>query len=335
MTTHVNAIDLARERWPSILVKAGIDKAYLTGKHTACPICKGKDRFRFTDRSGDGDWVCSGHGFSGSNAVGAGKGMRLLMDHLSLDFREAADYVRDLLLTRADDLPVVKRPLVMTTASSEEQLQIAHRLWKKTEKLVDGDAVTRYYKYRGLYLPPSKTLRIVSSLGYYEPGEEKPVLIGSYPCMAAPVTDVNGKLLAVHRTYLAENGEGKAPVEKAKKISNAGVMGGSIKLYDPVNGFIALTEGIETAEAVREMFGWPVWPTISTGFMAGVVLPPSITKVAICIDHDPVDPKRGVRPGHAAGYELKKRLESEGRQVKIFIPPDEDTDFLDVLLQRR
>ncbi|MCW5705488.1 MAG: hypothetical protein KIT82_23260, partial [Bradyrhizobium sp.] len=42
--------DRARGRWKQILsVAAGIDSRHLDGKHHPCPMCGGKDRWRFDD----------------------------------------------------------------------------------------------------------------------------------------------------------------------------------------------------------------------------------------------------------------------------------------------
>ncbi|MBK7837114.1 MAG: hypothetical protein IPJ49_05390 [Candidatus Obscuribacter sp.] len=49
----------------------GINPAHLSGRHNACPICGGSDRFRFDDQEGDGTFYC--------NQCGAGDGFKLLM----------------------------------------------------------------------------------------------------------------------------------------------------------------------------------------------------------------------------------------------------------------
>jgi putative DNA primase/helicase len=54
--------ELARGRWRAILPALGIHERYLTGRNTPCPMCGGKDRFRFLDRrgqDGDGMWLCN------------------------------------------------------------------------------------------------------------------------------------------------------------------------------------------------------------------------------------------------------------------------------------
>ena len=47
-----------------------------TGKHTSCPACGGKDRFRFDDKQGDGTFYC--------NQCGAGNGFQLIMNVLNM-----------------------------------------------------------------------------------------------------------------------------------------------------------------------------------------------------------------------------------------------------------
>jgi Zinc-binding domain of primase-helicase len=61
----------------------------LNGKHQACPACGGKDRFRFTDRKGDGDYFCNG--------CGAGKGISLVAKVNGWSYPEAAKRIDEFL----------------------------------------------------------------------------------------------------------------------------------------------------------------------------------------------------------------------------------------------
>ena len=61
----------ARGRWRGILHSLGMDERSLSGKHCPCPLCGGKDRFRFDDKDGRGTYYCSG--------CGAGDGVKLAM----------------------------------------------------------------------------------------------------------------------------------------------------------------------------------------------------------------------------------------------------------------
>ncbi len=85
MGSLVKTADLARGRWQEILPILGIPKKFLSGRNMACPVCGGKDRFRFTDRYREGDYYC--------NQCGAGKGIALVMKVNSWDFPTAAKAV--------------------------------------------------------------------------------------------------------------------------------------------------------------------------------------------------------------------------------------------------
>lgn len=104
--------ETAHGRWREILPVLGVPVAALNGKHQACPACGGKDRFRFDDRHGDGDYYC--------NQCGAGKGISLLMKVNGWTYADAAKRVDELIgkvPTKAvrnapakPDTPVIKFP---------------------------------------------------------------------------------------------------------------------------------------------------------------------------------------------------------------------------------
>ncbi|EGX7443825.1 DUF927 domain-containing protein [Salmonella enterica] len=81
-------IDLIREvtstaadRWPFVLAGLHIDVPDSPRKHTGCPACGGKDRFRFDD-NGRGSFIC--------NQCGAGDGLDLIKLVNHCDTTEAA-----------------------------------------------------------------------------------------------------------------------------------------------------------------------------------------------------------------------------------------------------
>jgi len=82
--------DLANGHWPSILgALAGLSADQLTDKHQPCPLCGGKDRYRFDDQDGTGSWYCNKCGGK-DQAGGGGTGMDLLMRRTGWEFKEAA-----------------------------------------------------------------------------------------------------------------------------------------------------------------------------------------------------------------------------------------------------
>lgn len=85
--------DLATGHWPSILgALAGLSADQLTDKHQPCPLCGGKDRYRFDDQDGTGSWYCNKCGGK-DQAGGGGTGMDLLMRRTGWTFKEAAQRI--------------------------------------------------------------------------------------------------------------------------------------------------------------------------------------------------------------------------------------------------
>ena len=60
MTTNTRAN--AHGKWRHILLQFGLTTKNLSGKHQPCPLCGGKDRWRYSDHDGNGSYFCSGCG---------------------------------------------------------------------------------------------------------------------------------------------------------------------------------------------------------------------------------------------------------------------------------
>lgn len=82
----------ARGQWESILERLGADRSLLTNRHSPCPACGGKDRFRFDDKEGNGSFLCS----QGGDLL-SGDGVALVMHLRGCEWKEALQLVGDLL----------------------------------------------------------------------------------------------------------------------------------------------------------------------------------------------------------------------------------------------
>lgn len=149
---------------------------------------------------------------------------------------------------------------------------------------------------------------------------------GGLPAMVALVAGQDGRTVAVHRTFLASDGSGKARVTP-DRASLGPVWGGAIRLAEPVDGAIVIGEGIETAASAGRLIGLPAWAAISAGNLGrGLILPPDIRSVIIAVDPDP--------PGKAAAHEAAERWRKAGLLVQLAHPTG-NGDFNDVLRARR
>lgn len=203
------------------------------------------------------------------------------------------------------------------------------RLWAQAIPLDRRGAEVgrRYLEARGLsleaVLPGLQNLRLHPGLEYREEGK----VLGVLPALLARVEHPQHGLVALHRTYLAPDGRGKAAVPSPKKLTRpvfeGATVGAAIRLYPPEGEALALSEGIETALAVREASGYPAWATVSAGGLERVLVPEGVKGVLIAADHD--------RAGVEAAYALGKRLLLQGLKVSVVYPQEEGRDWLDVL----
>jgi hypothetical protein len=134
---------------------------------------------------------------------------------------------------------------------------------------------------------------------------------------------VDGKLLGIHRTFLARDGGGKAPVDPQKMMLGS-CRGGAIRLAVP-GDVLMVGEGIETCLAAMQATGHPAWAALSTSGLRGLNLPSDVRDVIVLADGDD--------PGEAAARDGAWRWNREGHRVRIARPP-QGMDFNDMLVAR-
>jgi Uncharacterized protein conserved in bacteria len=188
--------EAAAGKWPGILAGMGLSDRALSGKHGPCPICGGRDRFRFDDKEGRGTWFCS--------QCGAGDGVKLAMLVTGQDFRAAA-----LEIERAAGVvqPRVRQPEQDEAAKVHKLLQT----WAEGDKLTRGDEAMTYLAGRGLDIETAPDcLRLHPALPYYD----NRVLAGKFPAMLARVVAPDGRGATLHRTYLQGGAQGAGQFAK-------------------------------------------------------------------------------------------------------------------------
>jgi len=129
--------------------------------------------------------------------------------------------------------------------------------------------------------------------------------------------------IAIHRTFLDRNTEGKAPVEPQKMMLGP-CRGGAVRLAPP-GSVLMVGEGIETCLAAMQATGRPAWAALSTSGMRCLDLPDEVREVIVLADGDDA--------GEAAAQYSGSRWKQRGRRVRIARPP-RGFDFNDLLLGR-
>ncbi|MFW0776101.1 MAG: toprim domain-containing protein [Rickettsiales bacterium] len=302
ISTRTSTKDAARGRWHGILTELGIDPHYLRDKHGPCPLCGGKDRFRFDNKNGDGTYFCSG--------CGAGDGMKLAVEWAGGQFKDVAAKIDGMIGNIEFDTVKPKpksNPMKVLSKSRPA-----------------GLLVEPYLKSRGLELP--QYLGECPSHDYWETDENGDLVKhGSFPCMVASLRDESGQVLGSHITFL--DGNRKASVTSAKKINGEAPNGAVARLYD-ITPTLGIAEGIETAIACKILFGVNTWAALNTAFMEKFTPPEGVRNVIVFADNDEN------YAGHKAAFTLAHKLKIKGYGVKVKFPPRAGMDFNDVLLEQ-
>lgn len=300
--------EVARCRWLGVLKQlGGLDDTTLSGKHVPCPICGGKDRFRFRDRDGSGDWFCS--------HCKSGNGMDLLLKVTGMSFREAAPQVEK----ACGKIEPTKEKRGMSDPS---KVALLTRIWNESRPLAEGDIGWTYLRNRGLpaaALMGMTNIRVHPKLEYRDHDGK---VIGHYPGIIQRVLSPTGEGLTLHRTYLTTTGE-KAPVEEVKKCLPGKVRsGGAVRLKKGAT-CLGIAEGLETALAASLLFQVPVWPCLDTHGVETFDPPEGVEEVVIFADNDPN------YAGHKAAYTCAYRLAQRGIKVTLQFPKNPGEDWLD------
>lgn len=291
-------------RWPGILQALGIDPQYLQNRHGPCPICGGKDRYRFDDKEGRGTWFCS--------HCGSGDGFGLLMAACGWNFAEAAKEVDRV-------IGLVPVGPINHERTEESKVQALRDTWKAARPVTNGDAVWRYLNRRTGTDVIAGDIRFHPALRYVGDDGE---FVGTFPAMLALLRYPNGNVASIHRTYLTPGGQ-KADVPKPKKIMAGKSLNTASVRFGPVGKCLGIAEGIETALAASRRFSVPVWAATNATLLADWMPPAGVERVLIAGDND------ASYTGQAAAFALAKRLVRDGYQVEIQIPETEGKDWAD------
>jgi putative DNA primase/helicase len=196
-----------------------------------------------------------------------------------------------------------------------ERGKAALAIWQSAIS-ADGSLVETYLASRGLQVPPPPTLRFHAGLKHPSGA--------IWPAMVGLVTRGSDDTpLAIHRTFLARNGGGKAPVDPQKMMLGP-CRGGAVRLGQP-GDMLMVGEGIETCLAAIRATGHPAWAALSTSGLRTLDLPPEVRDVIVLADGDD--------PGEAAARACAWRWKREGRRVRVARPP-QGMDFNDLLVGR-
>jgi putative DNA primase/helicase len=241
--------ETARGRWHGILPQLGISPKLLRNRHGPCPMCGGKDRFRFDDKEGKGTWIC--------NKCGSGDGAELVKRVKGVEFREAAKMVEAVVGK------VGARQSWAPKSASRDEL---NQIWKRAQPIIPASTVGRYLMRRCGMIPDAAVMR--------ENGNEMLAIVSGYN-----TDERNG--VTLHRTLVGLGNEvqwrrlmpGRLPDNVAIRLGQ-------------VAPCLGIAEGIETALSASVLFNVPVWAAISAPLLKKWRPPGGVEKVIIFGDND-------------------------------------------------
>ena len=125
----------------------------------------------------------------------------------------------------------------------------------------------------------------------------------AWPALVAAVTDLDGTITGVHRTWLARDGTDKAPVATSRRAMGQ-LLGNGVR-FGAARDVLAAGEGIETVLSLRcALSRLPMIAALSANHLAAVAFPASLRRLYVARDNDPA--------GDLAAAILTERAQSAG-----------------------
>lgn len=202
-------------------------------------------------------------------------------------------------------------------AEARAKREHARAIWEASQPI--GGSVAEIYLRleRAVSCPLPPSLRYHPGLPTGGPGSPE------FPAMVAAVTNLDGEVIAIQRTFLQRDGRGKAMIDAPKR--SLGPLGEGAVQLAPAGVTLGIAEGVETGLSAMQMFALPVWCALGAN-LSRIALPPGARNVGVFAD-------RGAA-GEAAAEKARLHFRQLGRRVAVRFP-ETGKDFNDDLKARR
>lgn len=229
------------------------------------------------------------------HCFGCGAGGDVL-DYLQLahnvSLREAA------VMLEGGSVPMIVQPALPPEPDRNTTAE-AITIWRSAGPIT-GTPAEAYLRARGLDLRLPDSLRF-ARLRY---GSK------TLPCLVALIANDQNKIGGIQRTFVKEDGSGKADVP-SPKLSLGRIAGGAIRLA-PAAGKLVVTGGLEDGLTLAQELGQAVWCATGEGNIANMLLPVGVRSIIIGADRDD--------SGEAHAKRAAEAFALQGRSVRIIRP---------------
>jgi hypothetical protein len=232
-----------------------------------------------------------------------------------VDFRDVAEEARRFLsLPRAEPHQTPKPVRTPVPAGSPEA---ARRLFAMSQP-IRRTLVETYLCHRGIKAVHDTGALRFHPCCYYRPDDSSPT--ETWPAMIAAVTDLDGRITGVHRTYLDpqvfdRSASGKAPIDTPRRAMGH-LLGHAVR-FGIASDVMAAGEGIETILSLRCVSpAMPMAAALSAAHLAAMLFPAGLRRLYIVRDDDPA--------GDNAVESLSARAGAQGIEAIPLSPRCED-----------
>ena len=224
-----------------------------------------------------------------------------------IDFADVAEEARMFLSLPPPDSEPQPKHHARTSAPSGSA-EAARRLAAMCQP-IGGTLVEAYLRGRGITaLHACGNLRFHPRC-YYRPDEHSPT--ETWPAMVAAVTDLSGRITGAHRTWLAPDGSGKAPLDIQRK-SMGDLLGHAVR-FGLAGDVLAAGEGIESVLSAREVTpGMSAAAALSAAHLAAIQFHDALRRLYVVRDND--------RAGDGARNTLIERANAVGIEAIALSP---------------
>lgn len=181
--------------------------------------------------------------------------------------------------------------------------EAARRLWAMGQSIA-GTLAERYLGGRGIFdKRTTGALRFHPRCYYWREDQPSDAPPETWPALLAKVTDNDGTLTGIHRTWLDPNSSTKAPLDPNRKAMG-NLLGYAVRIGQ-AREIMAVGEGLETMLSLRMALpSLSVAAALSGAHLAAFDPPPDLQRLYTTVDADPA--------GREAAANLEERIAPMG-----------------------
>jgi hypothetical protein len=190
--------------------------------------------------------------------------------------RDARDEARRFLNDASFELPLTRQRDRYDGARSAQKLLAA-------AQPIGGTLAESYLNARGILdVHALEALRFHPRCTYREEARTRPK---HWPAMLAAVTNGDGVITGVVRTYLARDGRSKAALAAPRKA--LGTLAGNSVRFGAANDVVIVGEGVETVLSLRSVLPFmPLAAALSAQHLGMFRIPSTVRRLYIAVDRD-------------------------------------------------